>query len=1410
MKKILSKGKVIVSLVSIFAILAVSLLSMFTGISFVALAEDEETSGGSVTYPLNGKYDADYVEVTTPGISYEDVDFDKKTETDTFTGYDYTFCVNPDTEGNGTAGNPFIIKTANQFAAVVTGNLKDANGNWMSTEGLCFKIADNIYGFNLKNTGSAVDFSKDDLTAADVEAALKDEAVPTQLKWEQKSGKPFMGRFDGNGACVYGLKADSGYAAIFPKIGGNIDVKNLTVKNCYFIGSNVSAFFGANSNPGVGNTTYNTKHYMYNCQAYNNVLVCTFNTDEAIQKCGVIIGQTEWPTESNLVMSDCLVYGNIAKHATRNITYSIVGNLHRTGSLTINNCIVMDTAPHALYYGSNAHLTSSYYNLYTDMMGFDWENVDVNKNGATITYKYSYRVNSGTVSVGFNHFDANGTNLTNGGNGYLRDVNGVTYLTTNEDVIGATALEGIDPEKWTYNEGGYPTPKIYKIREYSKGTPWSGEISVQFAEGDGSDKAPYTVSTAEDLVLMLTSGQAGKYYKLTADIMINDTTVANWTENAKTWFTSNDIPTFEASLDGNGYTISGIYYDGKQAGEYAGLIPVIGNTANITNLTIADSVIKANDGFAGAVAGAVAEKCSKVVKFSGVTIEDSVKFEGKAKFGGMIGKVGYSAVTIADCISKTNGFFDSVTGEAKVKRSVSVGAYPFANTERVKAENVYTDTEGAELEGVQVVPNDAMLGNAATSSMPGLNFPTSWAVTAGYPAPTGVAASAEGVVGEPWSGAIATKYASGTGTEADPYIIETPEQLALLVSTSYKPGGGADNIRYYKLAADIYVNDVHSELWQEKIGCLDWFSQWVNGKYITNSHINLDGDGHVIFGLYYDHTQGAIEYVRVGLFPVLSQYSTIQNLGLSDVYFVGMSLPSTDPNSIQDSMAAFVGCIEDHDKDMAFDSHDAEGNKLKLEDEEIDYESQALKIKNCFVDHRSYISAFYTGGFVGSPYAAPIIENCIFTGSIGGHADQYFTGMFTGCDSTYGSQIRNSIAFPMTVGVKLIGGSGGASWRSSRVYWVTHVTNTYHFTTASQYGADFLKVTNPNDRLGDVAQEAMPLLDWENTWRTVDEGTPVLRVFDKHRTDAEVNDPNNKRVSVSADYFSMVGVAAPNTTLTFSTGDPDITVPKVVAPMYSTLSPLPTITRPGYEFLGWYVFEDPAIPYDLGYHPARDLTLHAGWAKKGVTQDFENYTDTFWDYDSEYWTLNKPGAKGGYKVEYFRTGSKSMHLLGTSAEPVDCLLNYEQMLEPGKSYTMTFWVNTDKENNPATLLSLVHNSKPDYLDSAVAVENMAVVTGLKVGEWVQYSYSFTAQTKWVSLRATGGASLWFDDIVMAELDDTLEGGKFVSLGTNGAAGGSLSPNTSDTVSVAALISAIMACAVIAVVSRKNLVEVVED
>ena len=1432
MKRILSKGRVIVSCVSVLAILAVSLLSMFTGVNFVATAASTD-SDGAVTYPLNGTWDADVNEETVVvdgsseagSTSYVEADPSVKKDVSKLTAIETDFLLNA--EGNGTLGKPYIIETANQFAAVVLGKLYDADNQLISTKDMAFKIADNIKAFDMNNTETYIDLSGTK-TADEVNAALANATVKADLVWEI-DGR-FGGRLDGNGAIIYGLKADGTNGGLIPMYCGDITIRNLTVKNSYFKGDGAAVFVGKINAYGSSNESkaYH-KYTMDNCAAYNNVVISTCEGDASVQSAGILVGRTDSNNYGELTANNCLVYGNIAKHSDYDVTYGLFGNLHTGKSATITNSIILDAAPHALYHGSVAFHTSTYTNVHTNAIGSEWKNTTADR-----VYTYNYSWDGDQVSAFFQKAMMNGTvdmsDLSGGKTGYTRTFAAGCYIKASDDhssIKAATEtlpLAGISPEQWTYNEGSYPTPKIYKSREYSAGSAWSGDIAAGYSSGTGAKGSPYVIGTAEEFALMLTTGLAGQYFVLNNDIVLNDTSSANWTDNALQWFTSNDVAAFGGKLDGKGHSVSGLYYSGDQAGEAAGLIPVVGNHAQISNIKVKDSVLNGKSGAVlGAVAGLVEDNITNIIKFNGIVVEDTVEFDGNATVGGIIGKVGFSEVWITDCISKSAGFTSSVAGEAKLQRSISANAYPVADTQYVNAQGVYTDTDGDDVDGIYVVSASDMIGSNIADTMPELNAPTSWtAVNNDYPVATGATLTYEGVEGEAWSGLLATKFAAyedgsyGDGTEAKPHLIKTAEQLAYLVYNGTSGG-------YYKLGADIYINDVLTEdengelvddrLWSDfnaPVGGLEWFSsRTIKDAGGSLKNMQFDGDGYVVYGLFTDHdAPGYTENYYMGLFPILNSYTTVKNVGISHAYLNGVN----DNRNMRDYAGAFCGTVIDYDGDE-FRNGDGPTNRALSATEE--YQNRMLHINNCFVDHTCYISGFYTGGFVAQTNAAIQIENCIFTGSIGGYeADAYYTGAIIGTDSAYAQILKGVLTLPTTPAVRVFSGEAGGIHRTTDGLWVATVESCYYFATTQSGGGPFVRLTNPQQRIGDLARDTMSQLDWNdndddnwiddkaawdgsvNTWRVVDGGTPMLTIFDKHRDDA--------------DRFSNTDYTPPSTTLTFATGDPDVETPAAItAPMFSALE-LPVVSRPGYTFTGWYVFDDPAVLYDYGYHPARDLTLFAGWVSSGITQNFENYPNTIWDCDSDYWMFNKPGAKGGYKNEYVRNGSKSMHYMGVGTAPADCLLNYEDMLTVGQAYTMTFWVTTDKESNPATLLSLVHNSKPDYLNSGVAVENMAVATGLKVGEWVQYSYSFTAQTKWVSLRATGGASLWFDDIVIAEIDGTLEGGKLIGLGANGAAGGSLSPNTSDVISVAALISAIMSCAIIAVVSRKNLVEVVNN
>ncbi len=1433
MKKLLNKGRVIVSFVSVFAILAVSMLSMFAGTSLFAAAEDvADSEAATVTYPLNGTYDSDFVGNDGDGVYYTET---KGTKISYFTDYDTNFITNA--KGSGTQSDPYIIETANQFAAVVTGNLYDAHGSRFSTQYVAFKVDEDIKAFDLNNTGAAKDAFSGDMTAEEVATALKDANVT--IVW--KSVNPFMGRLDGSGVEVYGLKATDSYAGLIPHVSHSATVTNITVKNSYFYGRYASAFIAYNNKPNSKNDAIITYR---NISAHNNVIISNATDNEVIDYAGVVIGKCFGDvTEMNL--SDSLIYDNIAKHETRDVTYGLVGKLHRRNSAVIKNCIIMDSAPHTLYYGSNAFNLSTYTNVYTNKCtGEKWYNYDGVKNSdgtlkTGIAYEYQYTADAaGVVKAWFDRKNNDGKSDVNSGNGFAREIIGPMYNVAPADVQGEDVIDGLDEDRWTYHESGYPTPKVYNLKKNV-----AGVASYEFFEGDGSANTPYMITNAEELALMLISDNTNKNYRLANDIAINDTSVENWTENAKTWFTSNDVPEFKGNFDGNGKTVSGLYYDGSQIGEYAGLIPVIGSPGEVKLLTVANSSLTAKTGAVGAVVGAVGEKASKVIKFNAITIEDTVKFGGGATKGGIAGHIGYSVVQINNSISKSAGLFGDSVGLAKLNACISVNSYPFVSSAYIEAKNIYTnidgdklsytDLDGNEINGLTVIDVEQMKGNAAATNMAPLGFTgdsATWKVISGnFPAPTGAETASNGAKGEPWSGAIATGYAAGSGTKDDPWLIETAEQLARCIYDP-RPNLGAgkeynnNNIElYYKLTADIYLNDVDSPMWADKIGCNQWFTHRTTKAENNFKHVTLDGDGYVIYGMFYDHTGPQSDYVRVGLVPQLCEAGVLKNIAVASAYL--------DMNhAVSDYAGTLVGNVHQwNEAKWPMVEKDALSNAEKRQDDE--FQANQPKIINCMADAKCYVYADeMAGGLVGNTYGTILMENCAYFGSVEDNYDDLHGGAFIGNEYSKGTTVIDCISLPQTCNT-VMGGFAGQTWRTGNPNFIIVTwSDVYYFATNTQRCADdgIVKLSNPSQRIGGEAVKAMPGLDWideydqdyydadslgytdprtlgkevekegdATTWIEIDGGTPIPSIFAKHR-DAE------QLLELSDTNFSP-----PEVTVSFVTGTNDVVVDSMRGKMYSKLS-LPTITRDGYTFTGWYVFDDLSLEYPKDYFPPRDLQLYAGWELNGVVQDFENYADSIWDYSKESWHLNKPGAKGGYNNAYVRNGAKSMRLLDTNTEPANFLINYEDMLEPGQAYTIKFWVTTDKAENPATLLTLIHNEKPVYLDTQVAAENMAVVTGLKVGEWVQYSYSFTAQTKWASIRATSGASLYFDDIVIAKIDGTLNGGNLIGVGTGSGAGvGTLSPSTGDAVTVAVLISAIMACAVVAVISKKNLVEVID-
>lgn len=166
-----------------------------------------------------------------------------------------------------------------------------------------------------------------------------------------------------------------------------------------------------------------------------------------------------------------------------------------------------------------------------------------------------------------------------------------------------------------------------------------------FTAGKGSEAEPYEISTEAQLNHMRMHVTAGAFYILNKNIAITedyaDQSPADWRD--PDWSAGNFAPIgtkaepFLGSLDGNGYTISGLNISGtegsgdsKRTSSYTGLFGYLAKGSKIKDLTIDASNITGNQ-YTGAVAG-----------YSDGTVENCElgskgMIKGQAYTGGLVG-----------------------------------------------------------------------------------------------------------------------------------------------------------------------------------------------------------------------------------------------------------------------------------------------------------------------------------------------------------------------------------------------------------------------------------------------------------------------------------------------------------------------------------------------------------------------------------------------------------------------------------------------------------------------------------------------------------------------------------------------------------------------------------------------------
>ncbi|MBO5872657.1 MAG: family 16 glycosylhydrolase, partial [Clostridia bacterium] len=304
--------------------------------------------------------------------------------------------------------------------------------------------------------------------------------------------------------------------------------------------------------------------------------------------------------------------------------------------------------------------------------------------------------------------------------------------------IAARSTVDLSAGPYLYIEANYGWSYIHDLYIYEITAQEQIEDPFEnvFDKGNGTESDPYIIETAEQLKQVVGVFGGGKFFKLANDIYINNVSYIDWSTGEVTksgytpteWFSGgttsstksyigNDGETkgsFSGTIDGDGYTVYGVWYPADSNNYVVGLIP--DNRGSLKNIKLANSFIKGTY-----YTGGISSVTYGTTSFDKVVVDDTVYINGtyatNAPTSAIGGFVGYSegVNNFNDCafygniakntVPKAFGLVgDHYYGaEIHATNSVSLGCAPFQATknnattvaqleQRFTASNVYTDT----------------------------------------------------------------------------------------------------------------------------------------------------------------------------------------------------------------------------------------------------------------------------------------------------------------------------------------------------------------------------------------------------------------------------------------------------------------------------------------------------------------------------------------------------------------------------------------------------------------------------------------------------------------------------------------------------------------------------------------------
>ncbi len=347
----------------------------------------------------------------------------------------------------------------------------------------------------------------------------------------------------------------------------------------------------------------------------------------------------------------------------------------------------------------------------------------------------------------------------------------------------------------------------------------------------------------------------------------------------------------------------------------------------------------------------------------------------------------------------------------------------------------------------------------------------------------------------------------GEGSAINPYLIKNGDQLYRMVKESGKSNGEP---AYYKLAADIYLNDISD---YEKWGSDDFDMSLLNNwnEPILNSNARFagifDGDGHYIYGLY---SQGDYFAAFLGEVDASAQ---IKNVHFRNSYCVNNTKnPEIDRNTLTDEELNDLRDKEGFNNNAGVSGGHRVWNDSKYGSASVivGFAESSISINNCSVRDAYVKAAAYSAAAIGSvAYGAyPTIKNCLIadvtlkTSCKEEHARGVEGAIF---NTSNGTENNATVESVIVVGAKVYGADNrDAAWNGHKVPNTSYIyqfkdvysniEHKYSVDHASYGSITFedteINVVKENYLKGYKAKEMLNL-DWEHNWTVVEGDYPL-------------------------------------------------------------------------------------------------------------------------------------------------------------------------------------------------------------------------------------------------------------------------------------------------------------------------------